>query len=610
MSWIIDLYETYEANFDMDNMDFKSNNTPLPIAHTTQMAQIEVIIDEDGEFYDARAIEDKADALTVIPVTEDSAARSSGPCSHPLEDKLEYVAGDYEEYTGKNNDVKHGLYIEALSSWCQSDYSCKHIKAVKKYIEKNCMIKNLVTKGILKISEAYGLLTNEKIAKIDQRESFVRFSVLDDDDDQIYELYRDKELFKLYVDYYKSTKTDLDLCYVTGKETSCSQKHGAKIRSGGDKAKLISANDSSGFTYRGRFANSEQAVSIGYEVSQKAHSALRWLVAKRQCFSIGEMTIVAWAISGKEIPNITKDSDRAFDDYIVEYPIKGYTDEAYTERLELAANGYKKDISDNDHIVVMGVEAATTGRLSVRFYHKAKGSDFIDNIEKWYRSCFWQWNGFVGTPSPYKIAVAAFGKNNDKLISNTIERLLPCIVNNRRIPHDVVKAAVSRVSNPNSFNNDVEWKEAIGIACALIKKKRYDYFANGGERKEWSMSLDRNERDRSYLFGRLLGAARKLEEVAVLVSEGTVRITAAERYYQNFARIPLKTWYIIDMSLQPYIQKLKKKNMYKYEQEINHICSLFDTGDFNNEPLSELYLLGYSCQLNSYDKENEDGEEK
>ena len=48
MSWIIDLYETYEANFDLDNMDFKSNNTPLPIAHTTQMAQIEVIIDEDG----------------------------------------------------------------------------------------------------------------------------------------------------------------------------------------------------------------------------------------------------------------------------------------------------------------------------------------------------------------------------------------------------------------------------------------------------------------------------------------------------------------------------------------------------------------------------------
>ena len=95
MSWISDLYDTYEQNFDMNLLDFTTDATPLPISHSTQNAQVEITIDMDGEFIHAEAITDKTQALTLIPVTEDSIARSSGPCAHPFEDKLEYIAGDY-----------------------------------------------------------------------------------------------------------------------------------------------------------------------------------------------------------------------------------------------------------------------------------------------------------------------------------------------------------------------------------------------------------------------------------------------------------------------------------------------------------------------------------
>ena len=37
------------------------------------------------------------------------------------------------------------------------------------------------------------------------------------------------------------------MCYATGKVTECSYKHPNKIRNAGDKAKLFSANDESGF---------------------------------------------------------------------------------------------------------------------------------------------------------------------------------------------------------------------------------------------------------------------------------------------------------------------------------------------------------------------------
>ena len=65
-------------------------------------------------------------------------------------------------------------------------------------------------------------------------------------------------------------KAEYDLCYVTGEEVRKTERHANKLRNSGDRAKLISANDTSGFTFRGRFSSSGEAVAIGYDVSQKS----------------------------------------------------------------------------------------------------------------------------------------------------------------------------------------------------------------------------------------------------------------------------------------------------------------------------------------------------
>lgn len=617
MSWIGDLYETYELNFDLDRLDFTTGKMPLPISHTTQNAQIEVTLDETGDFIHAEAIGDKENAPTIIPVSEDSAARTSGACAHPLADKLEYIAGDFEQYTGKNNDEKHQLYREALSDWCDSAYSCAEIEAVCSYIAKGSVVRDLASCGVLKVTEEGGL-SSDKIAGIDQRESFVRFSVSGGNPDA---LYRNKRVMDLYVRYYQALGGDQDLCCVTGDYSVCSQKHGRNIRYGGDGAKLISSNDSRGFTYRGRFSEPSQAVSIGYDVSQKAHSALRWLI-KKNGFSAGEMKIVAWEISGKEIPNIMTEQ-------IID-PFGGGTDEdgiepsyeggngstinrQYAVKLRKTVNGYRKDLGDNSNIVVMGLESAMPGKggLSIRFYSKMNGSDFLDNIEYWCSSCCWRWGKYVGTPAPMQIAKAAFGARNDKLLGNTAERLLPCIVARQPIPQDIVRASVNAASNPNSFEKSWEWDRAVGIACALIRKMHYDRSGNrnGEDRKEWSMALDREERDRSYLFGRLLGAARKIEEMALFFAGESSRTTNAEKYYQQFGQRPLQTWRVIDRNLQPYLDRLKNRNVFKYEKALREIYDLITPEQFqDNRALSELYMLGYNCQYNSY-KENKEEEQ-
>ena len=615
MSWISDLYQTYEANKGVaaQNLDGK-DALLLPVSHSTQNAQIEVTIDTQGDFLTAGRIP-KNQAVTIIPVTEDSAGRTSGACAHPLEDKLEYVAGDFQKYTGTDNANKHGLYLKELQGWCDSAHSVPQIKAIQAYILKDCLISDLARTGVMVIDPETGFLTNDKIEGIAQRECFVRFTVDTGIPGKEDAVYRDKEMFEAYSAYYESRVAGQALCYVSGEVVSCSVKHGSKIRNAGDKAKLISANDSGGFTYRGRFADSDQALSVGYDVSQKAHSALRWLIQK-QGFYIGEMAVVGWEITGKAIPNISKSSkDALFDEDFED--MAGFTNDAYARKLRSAVQGYKQNLTANTQVVLLGVEAATTGRLSVCFYHKMSGSDFIENIEAWYKSCFWtyllkdknqegRWYWFIGSPKLRTIAETAFGNKNEKVIKSTMERLIPCIIDQRPLPGDIMKAAVLRVSNPAYFENRAAHLQAIGITCALIRKYRYDRSKNKKKKEDWNMALDRTETDRSYLFGRLLGAARKLEEVALYFADEKGRTTAAERYMQQFQRRPVRTWRIIHDSLPPYMQRLKSHHKTYYEKELQEIYELIEKESFmSNEPLSELYLLGYNCQMNSYKTEEE-----
>ncbi|MDE6983873.1 MAG: type I-C CRISPR-associated protein Cas8c/Csd1, partial [Lachnospiraceae bacterium] len=95
----------------------------LPISHSTFNAQIEVTIDAQGGFVNADKLEKGSDAVTIIPVTEDSAARSSGIAPHPLCDKLCYIAGDYTAFTGDDKENYYEAYMQQLKAWAESEYT-------------------------------------------------------------------------------------------------------------------------------------------------------------------------------------------------------------------------------------------------------------------------------------------------------------------------------------------------------------------------------------------------------------------------------------------------------------------------------------------------------
>ena len=136
------------------------------------------------------------------------------------------------------------------------------------------------------------LIADDKFDK-DSLDDVARFIVESPDamDEKVWE---DSLVHDCFIAYTLSKTSDLGICYATGEVTQLTTKLPAKIRNAGDKAKLISSNDTSGYTFRGRFKNAEQAVGIGYVTSQKAHNALRWLISK-QGYRNDTERIVCWA---------------------------------------------------------------------------------------------------------------------------------------------------------------------------------------------------------------------------------------------------------------------------------------------------------------------------
>ena len=615
MSWIQKLYETFEQ---CQGGEAPGEIRLLPIGHTPQQAHIEITIDEDGNFKNARTVQK---VETFIPATEKSAGRTGKcPPPHPLCDKVQYCAIDYSKYGGKKPSF-FPEYESQLNSWCESkEFSHPKARAVLKYVRNGSLLLDLVNEKILHLGvdgvlltqwtnegatpEIFRLLTPKDGVR-DQGDAFIRWQVLESDN-PCTAVWEDQSLQKAWARYDASTKKLKGMCMVTGDgQAALAMSHPKRIRHAGDGAKLISANDSSGFTFRGRFTDDTglQACGVGYEVTQKAHNALRWLI-HRQAYKNDEQVIIAWAVAGKPVPDPFKDSlslflsseeipELASDDLL---PDAGDIGQAFALRLNKTIAGYRAKLEPTDDIIVMGLDSATPGRMAISFYRELKGSEFLDRLQSWHEKFAWLQNfgkdsKFVGTPAPRDIAEAAFGRRIDyKLRRATIERLLPCIVDGQTLPRDLVESVVRRSCNRVGMDH-WEWEKFLGIACSLFK----GFF----DERNYQMTLEADRTSRDYLYGRLLAVAEHIEGRALYVS-GEKRDTMAAKLMQRFADRPASTWRTIELSLAPSKSRLRSKRpAFLHEMEKLHdtIVSSFVGNDFlDDKKLSGEFLLGYHCQ--------------
>jgi CRISPR-associated protein (Cas_Csd1). len=272
--------------------------------------------------------------------------------------------------------------------------------------------------------------------------------------------------------------------------------------------------------------------------------------------------------------------------------------------------------------VVLALDSATPGRLAMTYYKELESSRYLKNLRQWHDSCAWKHEYiqdkklkvYEGMASLREIALAVYGteqgednnpqlklaKNSDNkapMLAAVFERLRPCIIDGGAIPRDMVRAAVLKASNPLAYKAEFHFNKVLHIACSMVKRLYWEKL----QRKEsegviLGMELDRTNRDRSYLYGRMLAVAERVERSTY--EKGETRITNAERYMQAFSRSPFRTWNVIWKNLQPYLAKLKPASREYYKNLLSgEITGLFEYKDrVSNEALDGKYLLGYDCQ--------------
>ena len=683
MSWLQRLYQTYELA--SKNEDIKAQDHALmPYYHVNQNIQIIATINNKGDFVRAEICREDSGKVKskylAIPATNDSANRTSGAVAHPLSDKLQYVAKDFYSYSDNKKDV-YPLYEEVLSTWCESEYAHPKAQAVLNYVQKGTLVKDLLNAKVLIADPednnklAYpeqagdypdSILSslNKNKGVFDQGAAFVSWQVINSElssqaKPSQAETWKDDSLFDSWQQFYATLDSTDGFCYITGQNRPLASKHPNRILRSATNAKLISANDMDSFTFLGRFTDNKasikaqglQGANISAVVTEKAHAALSWLLARQGREEAGQ-AVVAWAISGEEtlqpteplnksatfdvVKNAEQSEQMLFesddidefenmdseDDEDSEQEIAGTDKEAplpfkhsnnlghlFATHLNNTMQGYRQKLDAHDQISIITLEAATPGRMAVTYYHESMPNDYIDALESWHRQFAWYFTYAdpesgerkltLKAPTPKQISQVAYGARlSDALKKQVVSQVLPCIVEGaaRQFPWQLVDLSIKRACNPLALDN-WEWEQAISVACALYR----GYYLRQSESKKrsYTVALQTDYTSRDYLYGRLLAVAEDIESLALFIA-GEKRNTTAQRYMQQFANRPFTTWRNIELALKPYENRLKSNRggyLANKQDLMDQIMSLFNVADFTNDAaLSGEFLLGYHSQ--------------
>lgn len=614
MSWMQKLCEAYDAGIICDQS--KESVMLVPLGFVRKKVKYHVVISQDGGFVSADELMDE-NQFQEIPSTPQAESRTGdNGAPFPLTEQLKYLV--YED----KNLRRFGRYMEQINAWCEQPYAPSCLRTVYTYLDGHTLLADLESQPNLKLK--YYKNTEKREGAGEDAKAMVCFSVQmqDGGSDDLWLRADIKESWSRYLaDKLPGVR---DFCYVEGKMLPSVENH-PKLQG---NAKLISAKDSEfPFQYRGRFVGDRSAAIVSFDASVRAHNALIWLITRQGMQKYG-MTWVVWNTNGA-VMKAPIDEKNGFieeeedeEDAVLDSVIDTF--ESYAREVMSAARGYGGRLHDynpkrTNSAVILGLEAATDGRMSVTYYQECSGNEYAGRLEDWYRECCWwrySWKKKtkeIVTPNPEHIAIAVMGidavnaakrdlkceKSHTKLMRKLQSRILTCIVDKQPLPFDIVRSAFYRVCAPLAFVGGKDrqwsrsaWENSVDTACAMI----YCFQKRGlGEACEvFGPELQADSKRPDYLYGRLLAVADLMEERAM--DKGRDYPTNAVRLMQKFVQHPFETWLKIHEKLIPSFKKLGSEGKI-YQIILEEIEQLFSGEDrYERGELSLEFLQGFSSQ--------------
>lgn len=620
-----DLIQTYDlcANYRAAAED---NDFPAPYGRKWQMVHIDILLKEDGSLISAKTIsKEEADAVILVPMHEAAMNRTSAIVACPFNDKLTYLAPDFPDLPKKKvgqATKNHQAYMAALNAWMASDYAHPALATVHAFLSSGDLFERLVSLNLFAPLDYEG----EDAYRPESKELeliagyWVRFRIAPPAGSEVSDQVWNRHDFWQAWDQWLAHQEKMEIrgvCQVTGAlETALSEVMPSVPVSGNTKAKLVSSNSPTDFTYRGRFCHALDALSVSREASHKAHATLNWLMGRQ-----GKAGLLVWERGAQAIPRFdTADMAAEELDFFGESAApslryEGDLGRQYATKLRQRMLGYATKLAGSQGIGILKLDAYSKGRVSLNQYQHMSLKDYLDTIEHWHTNFAWprleadklgRLKVYCGAYNVFAILNEGLGLPLDSgRRPGMLRLLLDAILNRRAVPREVVRNCINRVQSIHGFDSRQDWQAALDLTCALIRGNLQL------ESKEIiPMGLDTSNANRSYLFGRLLAIADEVEDRAartrfIRSGRDSARFSRALQLQRVFAVRPAVTWQNIHERLLPYMTHLTPGSAIKLDGLMTELMATLSSDPDFARPLGPEYLLGLSAQRQAFRMERE-----
>lgn len=608
MTALLHAYENAEKMGLVDNQD--SNSTLLlPLYHTNLKSNgmniIHASLSKDGTLIKAYFVPNGE--FIVFPVTQDSIARSGkNPPSHPLVDKISYLSPLGGEL--------HTLYKNTFRQWLAYDNPeqvQQFLETIQNFLVKKDMLQELTSAifGKTLVSVDDFVINFKELSdkgkqsdkKVDLSSVFLTFSVEEFIGYKNMSITEYKALHQAYIDYVESLDLPRGICNISGEEQQLTTKHRGLM----GNAKLISVSNNIE-TYKGRFSSGEDIIKIGYRTSEKIHLMLKYLLENTNSHKWlgGQQNLINWFsddIENKTNLDFTSPFGIDFDEQESEQAVVSIANKVISDsfiRGEVA-------FSNSSKYYIAIVDKASNGRISLKFFRELESSKLLDNLEFWQTSNQWEYYDQqyskmrLRVPSMRQMIAAAYGierngmleVDNDNFQKDQFQKLVISLIDGQRVPANITKSLESNVKNRLHYQKT--WKQLLFVTLGLLHNR------NGEELKPM---LDKQNMNRSYLFGRLLAIFDRLESAAFNKNDDK-RVTNAQKFWTSYTNHPASTMQILlektkyyERTLMQSKPGLKVKLEKEKEEVINAISTNYLDSKELNRSLDYHFIFGYYAE--------------
>lgn len=648
MTLINSLVKTYDKSLEAGLVDDYNGSDAviLPLYHNSVTSTgdniLKISIDKDSNFVKSSFL--AKDDKIIFPVSLDSVNRTSNSMPHMLVDNCSYIAS--------YNEKRHKDYMDALEKWTteEKDGEVKEfINIIYKYIKKENFINEALRYAlgidILKLTDKASILEytlindkNKEITKkLELDKIYLEFEIVNFKNHEDYSVTKYKKLHQVHINNVRKSITKNGVCNITGKEDYIVDKHRGIL----GNSKLISSVKQS---YIGRFKEGSDVISIGYETSEKAHLMLKYLMDNKNSSKWlgGQQYIVNWfsddvknekklfiTSANPNLAGIDEADEFDIDKIETKNDTKDTYRAVYSENKKVANSfitGVDKVPKDSTYSALI-VEKVNDGRSSIRYFKELQTSQLYENLEKWSNTYYYYTfnsndNLIKKTPSIFSILDAAYGTERDKKLVNDndsfkkdqLQKMIISIIEGKEMPKNIVKTIDMNIRKKLNYKNT--WNILQSIALAVLRNS---------SKEENEDMLDRDNLDRSYLYGRLLAVYEMTERLTFDSAKNAdgdkkkeaIRLTNADRYWTSFTKYPAKITEVLEDKTKTYMNKLKATSpgfailLDREKEDIFIKLNKLNLSDKEaNQALNYKFLYGYYTEKRDGLKNKESNKEE